>query len=271
MALAAAAGCSPGRPAASPPDCGAARRCTYRVVRSFPHDPDAFTQGLVYLDGFLYEGTGLRGESTLRKVELETGKVLQLGSLDTAYFGEGVAIIDQRIVQLTFTSQVGFVYRLEDFTVLGEFSYPGEGWGITYDGSQLIMSDGTAELRLLDPHSFAELGRLQVTDNGAPVDRLNELEYVEGEILANVWQTDQIARILPDTGEVLGWIDLGGLLGAERLVTGVDVLNGIAYDPQGGRLFVTGKRWPFLFQIDLIPEAGHPALESMIRQPTFLD
>ncbi len=247
------AGCALSRPA-NVPTCDPTGRCTYRVVATYPHDPGAFTEGLVYADGFLYESTGLRGDSSLRKVEVETGQVVRELRLDDAYFGEGIALVGDRIVQLTFTSGTGFVYRAEDFDMLSEFEYAGEGWGITYDGARLIMSDGTATLRFLDPRNLAELARIEVTDDGSPVDQLNELEYVSGEVFANVWQTDQIARISPFTGEVAGWIDLDGLLGPDRFEPGVDVLNGIAYDPDRGRLFVTGKRWPRLFQIELVPQ-----------------
>lgn len=236
-----------------PPDCGAGGNCSYQVVQAFPHDRNAFTEGLAYGDGFLYEGTGLRGESSLRKVELETGKVVRQIALDDRYFGEGITIVEDRIVQLTFTSALGFVYRKLDFSRLDEFEYAGEGWGLTYDGARLIMSDGSATLRFYDPRTFELLGSIEVTDQGTPVDQLNELEWVGGEVYANVWQTDRIARIVPWTGEVVGWIDLEGILGADRFEPGVDVLNGIAYDAAGGRLFVTGKRWPRLFQIELVP------------------
>lgn len=238
------------------PSCAPEGRCSYRLVASYPHDPTAFTEGLVYAGGYLYESTGLRGDSSLRKVELETGQVVQELRLDDAYFGEGIALVGDRIVQLTFTSGTGFLYQADSFAPLGKFEYPGEGWGISYDGARLIMSDGTSELRYLDPRSLTELARIEVADDGSPVDQLNELEYVSGEIFANVWQTDQIARISPFTGEVVGWIDLDGILGAERFEPGVDVLNGIAYDPDRGRLFVTGKRWPRLFQIEVVPEAS---------------
>lgn len=254
-AASAASACAAAAPAEIP-DCGPAGVCGYRVVERYPHDPEAFTQGLVYRAGYLYEGTGLRGESTVRRVELESGRVLEQITLAPQYFGEGITIFGDRLHQLTFTAGVGFVYDSDGFALVDRFTYPGEGWGLTHDGSHLIMSDGTAELRLLDPHTYAELERIEVTDAGAPVDRLNELEYINGEVYANVWQTDRIARISLETGQVVAWIDLAGLLGSDRFAAGVDVLNGIAYDAEGGRLFVTGKRWPWLFEIELFPGAA---------------
>ena len=224
----------------------------YRVVHTYPHDPAAFTQGLVFEDGLLYEGTGLYGQSSLRRVELETGKVLQRRELPAEYFGEGITVFGDRIIQLTWQSNLGFVYDKETFELLKEFSYPTEGWGITHDGTRLIMSDGTATLRFLDPETLQEIGRIDVSDDAGSVARLNELEYVQGEIYANVWQTDRIARISPQTGRVVGWIDLQGLLSAEDRARPVDVLNGIAYDAENDRLFVTGKWWPRLFEIDLV-------------------
>jgi glutamine cyclotransferase len=224
----------------------------YRVVHVFPHDPQAFTQGLVYLDGVLYEGTGLNGRSTIRKVRLENGEVLQMQKLDSQYFGEGIAVLGGTVFELTWQAGIGFLYDRASFQRKGSFSYRGEGWGLTHDGRRLIMSDGSAYLRFLDPATQKELSRVQVTDGANPVANLNELEYVKGEILANVWQTDRIARISPKTGHVAGWIDLRGLLSA-RDAQGVDVLNGIAYDAAGDRLFVTGKLWPRLFEIKVTP------------------
>jgi len=226
-------------------------RYTFRIVNTYPHDRGAFTQGLVYEDGFLYEGTGLRGQSTLRKVDLTSGEVIQSLELEPELFGEGIALLDERIVQLTLTSGIGIVYDQQSFSKLNEFSYTPEGWGLTYDGNQLIMSDGSAGLRFLDPISLQVTARVTVTDGDLPVQRLNELEYVEGEIYANVWQTDLIVRISPDTGEVLGWIDLAGL---REDGPPAGVLNGIAYDSEGRRLFVTGKNWPELFEIELVGE-----------------
>lgn len=227
----------------------------YRVVNAYPHDPLAFTQGLIYHEGFLYEGTGLRGRSSLRRVELETGKVVQMKRLNARYFGEGITIWNDRIIQLTWTSRVGFVYDRETFAPQEEFTYPTEGWGLTHDGEQLIMSDGTDVLRFLDPETFAEIRRVQVRDRNRPIPRLNELEYINGEIFANIWQTNFIARISPETGQVVGWIDLTDLLDTKAISQPVDVLNGIAYDSKGDRLFVTGKLWPQLFEIELIPKS----------------
>ena len=227
---------------------------TYEVVNSYPHDTAAFTQGLVYEDGFLYEGTGLAGQSSLRKVELATGKVLQIVNLPATLFGEGITVFGDRIVQLTWTTRVGFVYDKKSFEKAGEFAYPTEGWGLTHDGKQLIMSDGTSTLYYLDPKTFALTGKIEVSYEGAPVVKLNELEYIKGQIYANVWQTDRIARISPKTGEVVAWIDLGGLLQRENYQGKADVLNGIAYDAKKGRLFVTGKLWPKVYEIKLVPQ-----------------
>lgn len=225
---------------------------TCRVVNTYPHDRDAFTQGLVYENGILYEGTGLRGRSTLRKVELETGDVLQIHKLPPQFFGEGITIYGNRIVQLTWQSNVGLVYDKYSFRLLQKFNYPTEGWGITHDGKRLVMSDGTSILRFLDPETFEEIGRIDVREKGGTVAGLNELEYIQGEVYANVWPTDRIARIAPETGQVVGWIQVKGLLRAEDRFTGVQVLNGIAYDPKNDRLFVTGKFWPRLFEVKLI-------------------
>jgi len=226
---------------------------TYKVINTYPHDPNAFTQGLVFEDGVLYEGTGLYGNSTLRKVGLETGAILLIHELPAQFFGEGVTIYGNKISQLTWRSNVGYVYDKESFDLLQEFNYPTEGWGITHDGTHLIMSDGTSTLHFLDPETYGEVHRVEVLDRGSPVTRLNELEYVQGIIYANVWQTDRIAMIAPSTGQVVGWIDLEGLLGEEDRIQRVGVLNGIAYDAEDDRLFVTGKWWPKLFEIELIP------------------
>ncbi len=223
----------------------------YKVVRTYPHDRNAFTQGLAFENGFLYEGTGLYGRSTLRKVELETGAILQLRELPPEFFGEGITIHNDRIIQLTWQSNVGFAYDKNDFELLRMFNYSTEGWGITSDGNRLIMSDGTATLHFLDPDTFNEIGSIQVYDNDTIVTRLNELEYAKGEIYANVWPTDRIAKISPGTGKVIGWIDLKGLLKPETDKP-VDVLNGIAYDAQNDRLFVTGKYWHNVFEIALV-------------------
>ncbi len=226
---------------------------TYRIINSYQHDPDAFTQGLVFNNSTLYEGTGLYGHSTLRKVELVTGKVLQVRELSSEFFGEGVTIYDDRLIQLTWKSKIGFVYDRDNFELLREFSYSTEGWGITHDGKHLIMSDGTARLYFLDPETFEYLSYIDVHDNNSPVTQLNELEYINGEIYANIWKTERIARISPQTGEVVAWIDLTGLLKPEDRTVQVDVLNGIAYDANNNRLFVTGKLWPKLFEIELVP------------------
>jgi glutamine cyclotransferase len=227
---------------------------TFKVVNKFPHDPDAFTQGLAYRDGFLYEGTGLKGRSSLRKVRLETGEVIQRTDLAPEFFGEGITLFKNEIVQLTWQSQTGFVYNLSDFRLLRQFSYPGEGWGLATDNRELFMSDGTSEIRVLDPQTLKEKRRFTVHDGSTHVNELNELEFVEGELFANIWQTDRIVRISPQTGEVLGWIDLKGLLSpVYRLESGA-VLNGIAYDPNRKRLFVTGKLWPNIFEIQLVPK-----------------
>jgi glutamine cyclotransferase len=225
---------------------------SYNIVNTYPHDRNAFTQGLVFEDGVLYEGTGLLEHSTLRRVELETGEILQVYELQAQFFGEGITIYGNKIIQLTWQSNIGFVYDKNSFELLQEFNYSTEGWGITHDGTRLIMSDGTSTLHFLDPQTLEEIGQLEVFDNRGPVTRLNELEYIQGEIYANVWQTDRIARIAPETGRVVGWVELGGLLTAEDRVETVDVLNGIAYDAETDRLFVTGKLWPKLFEIELI-------------------
>ncbi len=232
----------------------------YRVVRAYPHDPNAFTQGLVYEHGFLYEGTGRQGQSSLRKVELETGAVVQSVALDVRHFGEGIAILDNRIYQLTWQTHTCFVYDIRTFTLLGTFPYDGEGWGLTTDGQHLIMSNGTSTLTVRDPATFAIVREIEVQDHGVAVERLNELEYIDGEVWANVWQTDRIARINPLTGDVTGWIDLTGLLSpADREGRQVDVLNGIAYDAAAMRIFVTGKLWPKLYQIEIVPSGPPPA------------
>jgi glutamine cyclotransferase len=239
----------------------------YHIVHAYPHDPGAFTEGLFYLDGFIYESTGLEGRSSIRKEKLDTGEVLQSRPIPPQYFGEGIVAWKDRLIELTWRSHMGFVYDLKTFAPLAQFQYPGEGWALTRDDHRLIMSDGTSELRFIDPDSLKEIGRVRVTDEGRPVDQLNELEYVKGEVYANIWQTNRIARIDPATGKVVGWIDLTGLLSdADRGNAPVDVLNGIAYDAKSDRLFVTGKLWPKLFEIKLVrntgvaekPKAQHP-------------
>jgi glutamine cyclotransferase len=222
----------------------------FEVVRTFHHDTGAFTEGLVFADGVLYEGTGIPGESELRKVDLETGTVLQVQSLPE-YFGEGITVFGNKIIQLTWQSQRGFVYDKDSFQPLEEFSYTGEGWGITNDGNRLIMSNGSATLSFLDPATFKVIGGTQVSDRNVPVTNLNELEYINGTVYANVWQQDKIAIINIQTGQVKAWIDLTGLYTPATFDVD-NVLNGIAYDANGGRLFVTGKRWSQLFEIRLV-------------------
>ncbi len=234
---------------AAPPEYG------YRVVHTYPHDKTAFTEGLFYLDGYLYEGTGEPGRSFVRKETLETGKVVQSTAIPPELFGEGIVAWKDRLYELTWQTQIGFAYDLKTLKPFAKFTYPGEGWALTHDETRLIMSDGTPDLRFLDPMTLKELGRIKVTDEGRPVSNLNELEYVKGEVYANIWQTNRIARIDPKSGKVVGWIDLTGLLPAAETPPGNDgVLNGIAYDARRDRLFVTGKMWPRLFEIKLVPK-----------------
>jgi len=223
----------------------------FDIVRTLPHDRQAFTQGLLYRDGYLYESTGLEGQSTLRKVDLETGRVVRMVRVPAPHFAEGLAEAGGRLFQLTWQSGIGFIYEFDTFKPLGTFAYGGEGWGLAYDGTRLVMSDGSDELRFLDPASLKETGRVTVKDGGRPLRNINELEVIRGEIFANVWMTEQIVSIAPATGRVTGRLNLRGLLTAEDLRQQVDVMNGIAYDPAGDRLFVTGKWWPKLFEIRL--------------------
>lgn len=222
----------------------------YQVVAEYPHDPTAFTEGLLFNNGFLYESTGLNGRSSLRKVDLTTGRTEKSSLVPNEFFAEGLALWDRKLIQLTYKSHVAFVYEKETFNKIGEFHYDTEGWGLTQDGTNLIMSDGSSNLRFLDPKSFAVVRTLAVTDLGTPVENLNELEYVKGEIFANVWKSNRIARISPRDGKVNGWIDLEGLL-PQTEGAKTDVLNGIAYDSEKDRLFVTGKLWPHLYEIKL--------------------
>jgi len=249
LALATAA-CGPATQASGVPEY------TYRIVHTYPHDPTAYTQGLIYLNGLLYEGTGLEGHSSIRKVKLETGEVLQKRDIPQEYFGEGIIIWKDRLMELTWKGERGFIYDLTTFAPRGQFEYPGEGWGLTLDGKRIIMSDGTPQLRFWNPDTLKETGRITVTDEGRPVSQLNELEWVKGEVYANVYQTDRIARIDPATGKVAGWIDLTGILPPADRTSETDVLNGIAYDAAGDRLFVTGKLWPKLFEIRLTRKSG---------------
>lgn len=226
---------------------------TYTVVKSYPHDPNAFTQGLQFVDGVFYEGTGLNGRSTIRRVQVDTGEVLQRRDLSSQHFGEGITVFKGELFQLTWQSKLAFVYDAKGFAERRVLRYTGEGWGLTNDGTNLIMSDGTEFLRILDPATFAEKKRVRVTAAGTALKNLNELEWVRGEVFANVWQTDYVARIDPATGTVKGYIDFRGLLSArERQNT--DVLNGIAYDAAGDRLFVTGKLWPRVFEVKVVPK-----------------
>ena len=239
----------PALPGPANPVAPPARQVRWEVVRSYPHDPDAFVQGLVWHDGGFFESTGLLGRSTLRRVEWPSGRVLRKVALPTDVFGEGLARVGDRLVQLTWRSGRGFVYDLATFRLLREFRYEGEGWGLTHDGRSLILSDGSDVLTYLDPQRFVSTRRLAVTWNGRPVHRLNELEFINGEVWANVWQTDFIVRIEPTSGRVSSFLDMSGLLPADLRLQDGAVLNGIAYDPATRRVFVTGKLWPLLFEI----------------------
>jgi glutaminyl-peptide cyclotransferase len=250
VTVVAAFGCGTASQADGVPEYG------YEIVHVYPHDPAAYTQGLFYWNGALYEGTGLNGRSSIRKVKLETGEVLEKRDVPEQYFGEGIVNWKDRLIQITWQSQTGFVYDLNSFEPRSQFSYPGEGWGLTQDGKRIIMSDGTSDLRFWDPETLRETGRISVSDRGRPVPELNELEWVKGEVYANVYQTDRIARIDPASGKVVGWIDLAGILSPSDRVRQVDVLNGIAYDAGGDRLFVTGKLWPKLFEIRLVKKSS---------------
>ncbi len=249
VAALAAISCGPASQAGGIPEYG------YEVVHVYPHDPQAFTEGLFFLNGFLYESTGLNGQSSIRKVRLETGEVLQKRDLAEQYFGEGIVNWKDRLLELTWRSEIGFIYDLDTFNPRGDFRYPGEGWALTQNGKSIIVSDGTPQLRLWDPGTLRETGRITVTDSGHPVENLNELEWVKGEIYANIWMTERVARIDPASGKVVGWIDLAGLLTPEDRARQVDVLNGIAYDAKEDRLFVTGKQWPKLFEIRLVKKS----------------
>jgi glutamine cyclotransferase len=225
----------------------------YKVVKSYAHDRRSFTQGLEFRAGVLYESTGREGMSWIRRWKLETGEVLQQVDLAPHYFGEGITVLNERITQLTYKTEVGFVYEQASFKQTRQFNYPGEGWGLTNDGSRIYMSDGSAQIRVWDPNTLREMGRITVKDGAKEVESLNELEFIRGEIWANIWLTDKIVRFSPKDGRVTGWIDLAGILTpAER--AGADVLNGIAFDSIGDRIFVTGKLWPKLFEIKLVPK-----------------
>lgn len=261
LALPASAGAQSSGPAAPSPAASPAPAVRppvygYEVVRTFPHDPTAFTQGLVIRDGVLLESTG-RAPSSVRRVRLEDGVVLQKRELASEYFGEGLTEIDGRVITLTWNNGVGFIWNADDLKPVSRFTYAGEGWGLTHDGTRLILSDGSPALRFFDPGTFAETGRVAVTLNGRPVRQLNELEWIDGEVWANVWQTNYILRIDPASGYVVGIIDLNGLLPAGLIKDpNDDVLNGIAWDAATRRLFVTGKNWPSLFEITLTGPRG---------------
>ncbi|MCZ6865359.1 MAG: glutaminyl-peptide cyclotransferase [Candidatus Dadabacteria bacterium] len=226
----------------------------YKIVNTYPHDTNSFTQGLIFDKGVLYESTGLIGRSAVKIVDLKTGKTLKSHELPDNYFGEGIAIIENKIIQLTWRSKTGFVYDKKTLKLIKKFSYQTQGWGITYDGKYLIISDGSAVLYFMDPNTFKVVGTLEVYGDNGKVSKLNELEYINGEIYANVWGTEKIAKINPINGRVTSWIDLGGLLKKEDKRSRVDVLNGIAYNPENGHLYVTGKLWPKLFEIELVPK-----------------
>ena len=235
-------------------------RYGYDIVHTYPHDPSAFTEGLFYLNGFLYESTGLEQHSSIRKVRIETGEVVQRLDIPAQYFGEGIVDWQRHLISLTWKSHVGFVFDLASFKLQRQFQYEGEGWALTRNDKQLIMSDGTSELRFLNPQTLKETGRIQVTLEGKPLRDVNELEWVKGEIYANVWQTNWIVRIDPGSGRVVGLVNLSGLLKPSDIIMGqTDVLNGIAYDAKRDRLFVTGKNWPKLFEIRLRKSGAAPA------------
>ena len=229
---------------------------TYLIINRIPHDHQAYTQGLVFDNGYLYESTGRHGYSSLRKVDPDNGAVLTLHSLPEEFFGEGITIFRNRIYQLTWQEYTGFVYDRETFLVMEEFFYNTEGWGITHDQTYLIISDGSSHLYFLNPDTYDVQKQIEVKDINSPVNNLNELEYINGEIFANVLYSNRIARIDPQTGQVTGWIDLNGILAGEKIDYRIDVLNGIAYDEERDRLFVTGKLWPKVFEIRLIKKAN---------------
>jgi glutamine cyclotransferase len=245
--------CRAGAPSSGSAPAPARPADTYRIVNVYPHDPQAFTQGLIFRDGFLFESTGQRGRSTLRKVQLETGEVLEQRALETRYFGEGLAASRGRLIQLTWQAGRAFVYDPATLEMERTFDYRGEGWGLAATDDQLIMSDGSTQLRFFDPDTFTETRAVVVRDAGRPVANLNELEVVRGEVYANVWHADRVARIDPLSGAVRGWVDLGGLLAPGEVSDPEAVLNGIANDEAGDRLFVTGKLWPKLFEIRVEP------------------
>lgn len=230
----------------------------YRVVHAYPHDQHAFTQGLVYVDGHLYESTGIQGQSTLREEELDTGRILRMQLVSDKYFAEGLTDWKSTLIQLTWQSHVALVYDRATFRLLRSFHYDGEGWGLTHDSKSLILGDGTARLRFFDPDTFKQIRSVTVKDHGKLLTQLNELEFIHGEIYANVWHTNRIVRISPKNGRVVGEIDLKGLMPRDQVSSDEAVLNGIAYDAQHDRLFVTGKLWPKVFEIAILPESAKP-------------
>jgi glutaminyl-peptide cyclotransferase len=228
----------------------------YKVVAKYPHSTASYTEGLFYLDGLFYEGTGLEGQSALMAIEPQSGRIVQKRNLPAQYFGEGIVDWGANVYEWTWQSHVCFVFDRFSLRPVKQFTYSGEGWGMTRTVKEIITSDGSAILRFRDPETFQETRHLVVKDGAEQVDRLNELEFIKGEIYANVWHTDRIARISPRDGHVIAWIDLSGLLPADQMVNGESVLNGIAYDPKGDRLFVTGKQWPAIFEIKVVPRSG---------------
>lgn len=257
----AAASCSPSTaPAPAAPTASAAPAVpvySFQVVNTYPHDRTSFTQGLQYVDGVMYESTGMEGASLIRRYDLATGAVQAEHKIDQKYFGEGSVVLPDKIVSITWKNQKGFIFDRETLAPKGEFTYEGEGWGLTTDGQKVYMSDGTSQIRVLDPATLQETSRIDVTMNGRPVAALNELEFIKGEIWANVFEADRIVRIDPATGKVNSVVYLANLLGPQDR-RGVDVLNGIAYDQAGDRIFVTGKYWPKIFEIKLVEPPGAP-------------
>ena len=235
-----------------PNDHNKVKNYTYKIINKYPHDTKAFTQGLILKDEVLYESTGLYGSSSLRTVDLKTGRVTRILNISSEYFAEGITIFNDKIYQLTWLENKGFIYNISNFELVGQFDYSTEGWGITHDDKQLIMSDGSEKLYFLDPTELKVTRSIRVSNNGTPITRLNELEYIDGQIFANVWQTDYIVIISPQNGNVTGWVNLTGLLSADDRTGGENVLNGIAYDPSTDHLLITGKKWPKLFEIELI-------------------
>ncbi|MCE5207061.1 MAG: glutaminyl-peptide cyclotransferase [Chloroflexi bacterium] len=232
---------------------GIAKNMAYQVTNQFPHDSGAFTEGLAIHNNVLYEATGIYGRSSIRKIDLESGRIEKIRYLSDEYFGEGLAIIDEKIIWITWQSNTGFVLDLDSFEVIDSFSYDHEGWGLAYDGSKLFMSDGSDIIHILEPDNFTETGTIHISDNGAPVEMINELEFIEGDLYANIWQTTFIAKIDPVSGNVTGWLDLNALLEQfETIRHPVDVLNGIAYNNESKQIFITGKYWPKVFEIEIL-------------------